>query len=70
MSPTTIYVIYSVDSDGFQGCFWPRIETNRTKGLAFVSFYERVDALRAMEKLDKKGYDNLIIRVELAGKRE
>jgi len=45
-------------------------ETNRTKGFAFVSFYERADALRAMEKLDKKGYDNLIIRVELAGKRE
>jgi translation initiation factor 3 subunit G len=45
-------------------------ETNRTKGFAFVSFHERADAERAMEKLDKKGYDNLIIRVEFAGKRE
>jgi translation initiation factor 3 subunit G len=45
-------------------------ETNRTKGFAFVSFYEHSDALLAMQKLDKKGYDNLIIRVELAGKRE
>jgi translation initiation factor 3 subunit G len=45
-------------------------ETNRTKGFAFVSFYDRADAVRAMEKLDKKGYDNLIIRVEFAGKRE
>ena len=45
-------------------------ETNRTKGFAFVSFHERADAVRAMEKLDKKGYDNLIIRVEFAGKRE
>ena len=45
-------------------------ETNRTKGFAFVSFHERSDAVRAMEKLDKKGYDNLIIRVEFAGKRD
>jgi translation initiation factor 3 subunit G len=45
-------------------------ETNRTKGFAFVSFHERADAIRAMEKLDKKGYDNLIIRVEFAGKKE
>ena len=45
-------------------------ETNRTKGFAFVSFHERADAVKAMEKLDKKGYDNLIIRVEFAGKRD
>jgi translation initiation factor 3 subunit G len=45
-------------------------ETNRTKGFAFVSFHENDDAMRAMEKLDKKGYDNLIIRVEFAGKRD
>lgn len=45
-------------------------ETNRTKGFAFVSFHDRADAERAMEKLDKKGYDNLIIRVEFAGKRD
>jgi translation initiation factor 3 subunit G len=45
-------------------------ETNRTKGFAFVSFHEKSDAEKAMEKLDKKGYDNLIIRVEFAGKRE
>ena len=45
-------------------------ETNRTKGFAFVSFHERTDAVKAMEKLDKKGYDNLIMRVEFAGKRE
>ena len=45
-------------------------ETNRTKGFAFVSFHERSDAIHAMEKLDKKGHNNLIIRVEFAGKRE
>jgi translation initiation factor 3 subunit G len=45
-------------------------ETMRSKGFAFVSFHEREDAVRAMEKLDKKGYDNLIMRVEFAGKRE
>jgi translation initiation factor 3 subunit G len=45
-------------------------ETNRSKGFAFVSFYDHSDALQAMQKLDKKGYDNLIMRVELAEKRE
>jgi translation initiation factor 3 subunit G len=45
-------------------------ETNRSKGFAFVSFYDHSDALQAMGKLDKKGYDNLIMRVELAEKRE
>ena len=45
-------------------------ETNRTKGFAFVSFHERAEAVRAMEKLDKKGYDNLIMLVEFAGKRD
>ncbi|KAJ3020716.1 translation initiation factor eIF3 subunit g [Thoreauomyces humboldtii] len=41
-------------------------ETNACKGFAFVSFYHRDDAEKAMDKLNGFGYDNLILRVEWA----
>ncbi|KND04992.1 translation initiation factor eIF3 core subunit g [Spizellomyces punctatus DAOM BR117] len=41
-------------------------ETNACKGFAFVSFYHKEDAERALEKLNGFGYDNLILRVEWA----
>ncbi|KAI8585888.1 eIF-3 RNA-binding subunit [Geranomyces variabilis] len=41
-------------------------ETNVCKGFAFVSFYQKDDAQRALEKLDGFGYDNLILHVEWA----
>ncbi|KAG0242393.1 translation initiation factor eIF3 subunit g [Mortierella sp. GBA43] len=41
-------------------------ETNVCKGFAFVSFTSRDDAQRALETVDGRGYDNLILRVEWA----
>ncbi|KAF9583441.1 translation initiation factor eIF3 subunit g [Lunasporangiospora selenospora] len=41
-------------------------ETNVCKGFAFVSFTMRDDAERALEAIDGRGYDNLILRVEWA----
>ena len=40
--------------------------TQQPKGFAFVSFHRHRDALRAIEKLNGYGYDNLILHVELA----
>ncbi|KIJ12291.1 hypothetical protein PAXINDRAFT_163932 [Paxillus involutus ATCC 200175] len=39
-------------------------ETGVGKGFAFVSFEDRAIAQRAMEKLNGKGYDNLILSVQ------
>ncbi|KAF9928587.1 translation initiation factor eIF3 subunit g [Modicella reniformis] len=41
-------------------------ETNVCKGFAFVSFTIREDAQRALDAVDGRGYDNLILRVEWA----
>ncbi|KAI8833933.1 putative translation initiation factor eIF3 subunit [Chytridium lagenaria] len=45
-------------------------ETNMCKGFAFVSFYSKDDAERAMAQLHGRGYDNLILHVELAKNKE
>ncbi|KAL4062671.1 eukaryotic translation initiation factor 3 subunit G-domain-containing protein [Scleroderma citrinum] len=39
-------------------------ETGIGKGFAFVSFDDRLNAQKAMEKLNGKGYDNLILSVQ------
>ncbi|KAJ3075153.1 translation initiation factor eIF3 subunit g, partial [Quaeritorhiza haematococci] len=41
-------------------------ETNTCKGFAFVSFYNRDDAEKALNALNGYGYDNLILHVEWA----
>ncbi|KAG5518540.1 hypothetical protein PMAC_002936 [Pneumocystis sp. 'macacae'] len=45
-------------------------DTGRGKGFAFISYYDRMDAARAIEKMDKYGYDNLIMRCEFSKPRE
>jgi translation initiation factor 3 subunit G len=44
-------------------------ETGVGKGFAFVSFEDRAIAQRAMEKLNGKGYDNLILSVQWSRKQ-
>lgn len=39
-------------------------ETGAGKGFAFVSFEERAHAVKAIEKVHGKGYDNLILSVQ------
>ncbi|PFH46747.1 hypothetical protein AMATHDRAFT_69212 [Amanita thiersii Skay4041] len=39
-------------------------ETGAGKGFAFVSFEDRANAERALEKVNGKGYDNLILSVQ------
>lgn len=39
-------------------------ETGAGKGFAFVSFEEKAQAQKAMEKVHGKGYDNLILSVQ------
>eukprot|EP00980_Cylindrotheca_fusiformis_P009502 scaffold2077_cov119-Cylindrotheca_fusiformis.AAC.5 len=41
-------------------------ETLQSRGFAFVSFVNKVDAARAMEKLQGYGYDHLILKLEWA----
>ena len=36
------------------------------KGFAFISYYNRDDAQRAMDNLNGYGYDHLILRVEFS----
>jgi len=43
-------------------------ETGVGKGYAFVSFEERANAQKAMEKLNGRGYDNLILNVQWSRK--
>jgi translation initiation factor 3 subunit G len=43
-------------------------ETGAGKGFAFVSFEERANAQRAMEKVHGRGYDNLILSVQWSRK--
>jgi translation initiation factor 3 subunit G len=39
-------------------------DTGAGKGFAFVSFEERANAQRAIERVNGKGYDNLILSVQ------
>lgn len=41
-------------------------ETGLCRGFAFVSYYNQADAEKAIAKLSGQGYDNLIMRVEMA----
>ena len=41
-------------------------ETNTSRGFAFVSYYNRQDAERALEKLQGYGYAHLILYLEWA----
>lgn len=44
--------------------FLPRnYDTGGGKGYGYVSFVRRKDAVRAMEMMDRRGFDNLIMRV-------
>jgi len=40
--------------------------TGMSRGFAFVDFYDRIDAQRAIDKLHGHGYDNLILNVDWA----
>ena len=44
--------------------FLPRdYDSGEGKGYGYVSFVRRKDAVRAMEMMDRRGFDNLIMRV-------
>ncbi|KAB5589486.1 RNA recognition motif domain-containing protein [Ceratobasidium theobromae] len=45
-------------------------ETGVGKGYAFVSFEDRANAERAMQKVNGMGYDNLILSVQWSQPRE
>ncbi|KAH9946474.1 translation initiation factor 3 RNA-binding subunit [Amylocystis lapponica] len=45
-------------------------ETGAGKGFAFVSFEERSNAQKAMEKMHGRGYDNLILNIQWSQPRE
>jgi translation initiation factor 3 subunit G len=45
-------------------------ETGQGKGFAFVSFEDRAVAQRALEKVNGRGYDNLILSVQWSQPRE
>lgn len=41
-------------------------DTHQSRGFAFINFFDRSDAQRAIDKLDRHGYDNLILSVSWA----
>ncbi|CAE6972091.1 Eif3g [Symbiodinium sp. CCMP2456] len=43
--------------------------TYQSKGFAFITYYNREDAQRAIDRLNGHGYDNLIMKVEWAKPR-
>ncbi len=45
-------------------------DTGKAKGYAFVSYHDRDNAARALAKMDKFGFDNLIMRCEWAANRQ
>merc|ERR1711920_777374 len=44
-------------------------QTGFSRGFAFVTYYNREDAQRAINKLNGHGYDNLILQVQFAKPR-
>mmetsp|Transcript_49737 Transcript_49737/g.89315 ORF Transcript_49737/g.89315 Transcript_49737/m.89315 type:complete len:224 (+) Transcript_49737:71-742(+) len=45
------------------------MSTGQSKGFAFITYYNKEDAQRAIDKLNGHGYDNLIMKVEWAKPR-
>lgn len=45
-------------------------DTGEHRGFAFVNFRSKIAALKAIEILDGYGYENMILRVEMAAPRE
>lgn len=45
-------------------------DTGEHRGFAFVNFRSKMAALKAIEILDGYGYENMILRVEMAAPRE
>ncbi|RPA95065.1 translation initiation factor 3, RNA-binding subunit [Choiromyces venosus 120613-1] len=41
-------------------------DTGQAKGFAFISYSDRADAAKACEKMEKYGYNHLILKVEFA----
>merc|ERR1711959_614589 len=44
--------------------------TFQSRGFAFVTYYNKQDAEKAIAKLNGHGYDNLILRVQFAKPRQ
>merc|ERR1740121_1701786 len=52
-----------------QRVYLAKDENGFSRGFAFVTYYTRDDAFKAIEKLHGYGYDNLILQVQFAKPR-
>jgi len=52
-----------------QRTYLAKDDQGASRGFAFVTYYTREDALKAIEKLNGYGYDNLILQVQFAKPR-
>jgi len=56
---------------GVQRCHLPKnFETDKARGYAFITYYDKKDAAVAIEKLHKKGFQNLLLTVEWSKRKE